>query len=96
MAKTALSAALESIRSKGGGLVEAYGRTSPQVEEYLGRKRWPEVNVAGVGPVRAIRGTFGNVSNSGTVSMFEAEGFKAESLVGNTNVLMRKQVPRTG
>lgn len=73
-------------------LAQAHGRNSPEVEEYLRTRRWPEVMVRGVGPVPAARGSFGNTSHSGTVSMFERAGFEAVRIVRDTHVLMRRYV----
>jgi len=61
VASAALAAALESIRSKGGGVVEAY----PMIPwEELCRAR-----VRRCGPIPA----FGNASTHGTLSMFERQ-----------------------
>lgn len=73
-------------------LWRTYGKGSPEVEEYLETRVWPEVVVPGVGPVKATRGTFGNVSATGTVSLFERAGFEAVKIVGDTRVLMRRRV----
>jgi GNAT superfamily N-acetyltransferase len=73
-------------------LAKAYGRHSPQVEEYLNTQPWPELMVCGVGRVPAARGSFGNTSHSGTVSMFERAGFEAVRIVRDTHVLMRRHV----
>jgi GNAT superfamily N-acetyltransferase len=76
----ALKAALESIRNKGGGLVEAY--PIPNWEDL----RRSELRRRGRAPA------FGNVSTHGTMSMFEKEGFKAVAPFGSINVLMRRVV----
>jgi GNAT superfamily N-acetyltransferase len=73
-------------------LARTYGRNSSTVEEYLQTRRWPEVVVPGVGPVPATRGSFGNTSHSGTVSMFERVGFEAVRIVRDTHVLMRRHI----
>lgn len=78
----ALHAAVRGIARKGGGLVEGYPILFGGGLLY----------VDGVGPVSAPRGTFGNVSTTGTVSMFEGEGFTAVSVTGSTRVVMRRQV----
>lgn len=72
IAGLALRAALDSIRRKGGGVVEAnpiaawtHGPTGTE----------HPVWVEDVGPVAPAHGSFGNVSTSGTVSLFEKEGF---------------------
>ena len=110
VAGTALAAALEAIRERGGGWVEAtpiahtysddrfhqlarrYGRDSAEVEGYLRTRQWPELVVRGVGPVPAVRGSFGGRSHQGTVSMFEQQGFEAVKIVIDTHVLMRRHV----
>jgi GNAT superfamily N-acetyltransferase len=79
VAGVALHAALEAIRQRGGGVVEAY----PVACWTHGRGSSDEaVYVHGVGPVAAAWGSFGNVSYSGTVSMFEREGFQAVAVFG--------------
>lgn len=80
VASAALKAALNAIRNKVGGLVEAY----PIIQwEDLCRSR---VRRCGHAPA------FGNASTHGTQSMFEKEGFKAVGPFGVTNVLMRRTV----
>jgi GNAT superfamily N-acetyltransferase len=80
IASAALKATLTAIRSKGGGLVEAF----PIIHwEELCRSR---LRRCGHAPA------FGNTSTHGTVSMFEKEGFKAVAPFGITNVLMRRTV----
>jgi GNAT superfamily N-acetyltransferase len=80
VASAALKAALEAIRKKGGGLVEAY----PMIPwEDLCRSR---IRRCGHAPA------FGNASTHGTQSMFEKAGFKAVAPFGLTNVLMRRSV----
>jgi GNAT superfamily N-acetyltransferase len=79
VAGLALRAALESIQHQGGGLVEAY----PITVWSHGRDASPGVAyVQGVGPVAPAWGSFGNVSTSGVVSMFEQEGFEAVAVCG--------------
>ena len=73
-------------------LLRTHGRDSAQVEAYLEGRGWPEVVVRGVGPVRAVRGSFGSVAHAGTLSMFEQQGFEAVRVVRGTNVLMRLRV----
>jgi GNAT superfamily N-acetyltransferase len=74
VASLALHAALASIESQGGGIVEAY----PVSHWTHGRHGSEGVRfVQGVGPVAPAWGGFNNVSYSGTVSMFEKEGFEA-------------------
>jgi GNAT superfamily N-acetyltransferase len=87
VASLALGAALEAIRRRGGGLVEAY-----PVAGWSHAKPRPEVYIEGAGLVLAAHGSFGNVSTSGTVSMFERAGFKAVGIVARTHVVMQKSV----
>ncbi len=109
VAGTGLAAALVAIGTRGGGWVEGLpialvqskddlrrrirvqGPDSEEVEQYL--KAWPKIVVRGVGPVPAVAGSFGNVSHSGTVSMFSQHGFEAVRVVRETRVLMRRQIP---
>jgi hypothetical protein len=86
VAGLALQAALDSIQRQGGGLVEAYavahwthGRSASQGVVY----------VHGVGPVAPAWGGFNNVSTSGTVSMFEKQGFQAVGVCGSTSARVR-------
>ena len=101
VAGISLRAALEAIRNKGGGLVEAY----PVACWTHGRNGSAgPVYVQGVGPVAPACGGFGNVSTSGIASMFGREGFEAVSVCGpasarvrshdadGCHVLMRKRV----
>jgi GNAT superfamily N-acetyltransferase len=86
VASVALRAALESIQRKGGGLVEAY----PIVQWSHGRNASQGVvYVQGVGPVAPAWGSFGNVSTSGIVSMFENEGFEAVAVCGSASARVR-------
>ncbi len=80
VATVALQAALEAIKKKGGGLVEAYP-IIPWEELCRGRMRR-----CGHAP------SFGNASTHGTMSMFAKQGFKIVAPFGNNNVLMRKTV----
>jgi GNAT superfamily N-acetyltransferase len=80
VAAAALRAALESIKKKGGGLIEAY----PLID--WDKLRRSEIRRRGRAP------SFGNVSTHGTVSMFERQGFKAVAPFGILNVLMRRMV----
>lgn len=78
VAGLALHAAIDAIRGRGGGVVEA----SPIAAWTHGPTGSHEaVRVQGVGPVAPAHGSFGNVSNAGTVSMFEKEGFQVVSVV---------------
>jgi GNAT superfamily N-acetyltransferase len=101
VAGLALHAALEAIRTKGGGVVEAY----PVACWTHGRDAAPAaVYVQGVGPVAPAWGGFGNVSTSGVISMFENEGFEAVAVCSEPSkrvhsygaqgchVLMRKTI----
>ena len=47
------------------------------------------VYVQGVGPVAPAHGSFGNVSASGTVSMFEKEGFEAVVVLDTSSSRVR-------
>jgi GNAT superfamily N-acetyltransferase len=86
VAGVALRAALESIRSKGGGLVEAY----PVVSWTAGKDGSAELRyVTGVGPVAPAHGDFNNVSTSGVVSMFEKEGFTPVGVSRNSSQRVR-------
>jgi GNAT superfamily N-acetyltransferase len=78
----ALKAALESIRKKGGGLVEAYPlKPFDKLRESELRER-------------GHASSFGNVSTHGTVSMFKKQGFKEVGPYGSRNVVMRKILRR--
>lgn len=77
-ATAALHAALQAIRRKGGGLVEAYP-IIPWKDLCRGR-----MQRCGHAPA------FGNESTHGTMSMFEKQGFKTVAPFGNNNVLMRR------
>lgn len=87
VAGVALRAALDAIRGSGGGLVEAY----PIAGWTHGREGSAgPASVQGVRPIAPAHGSFGNVSTSGTVSMFEKEGFEAVAVYGRCQVLMRR------
>jgi ribosomal protein S18 acetylase RimI-like enzyme len=80
IASAALTAALEAIQRKGGGIVEAF----PIIRwEDLCRAR---IRRCGHAP------SFGNTSTHGTQSMFEKQGFKTVAPYGLSNVLMRRIV----
>ena len=80
VASAALRAALESIRKKGGGVVEAY----PIIPwEELCRAR---VQRCGYAPA------FGNESTHGALSMFEKQGFKVVGPCGMNNLVVRKEI----
>ena len=87
VAAIALRAALDAIRKRGGGVVEAspiaFCLRDPA------EARVAERIVSGVGAVNAAHGTFGNVSTQGTMTMFEAEGFVPVAIHRRTHVVMR-------
>jgi GNAT superfamily N-acetyltransferase len=87
VAGAALRAALDAIRKRGGGVVEAYPIVAASQDGGP-----PERPVAGLGMVRAAHGSFGNASTTGTVSMFTAEGFKPVTTIGRGQVLVRKSL----
>jgi hypothetical protein len=86
VAGAALRGALEVIRAAGGGLVEGY-----PVASWAASPGGPG-SVEGIGAVPAARGTFGNVSTQGTVSMFRRAGFRPAGVVARTHVLMRRLI----
>jgi len=86
VAGIALHAALDSIRRHGGGLVEAF----PAVCWSHGRDGvLGAVDVPGIGLIGPAWGSFGNVSTSGVMSMFEKEGFTAVAACGSTSARVR-------
>jgi GNAT superfamily N-acetyltransferase len=90
VAGIALRAALDAIRKRGGGVVEA----SP-IAFFMGNAaaaRAAERVVPGVGIVNAAHGSFGNVSHRGTVAMFEDAGFEPVAIHRRTHVVMRRRV----
>lgn len=89
---TPIAMAHQPIDQRALELRRAHGPRSPELTKYLNERSWPETYIQGIGPVKAARGTFGNVSTAGTISMFEREGFTAEKLIGATNVLMRRHL----
>jgi len=89
IAGVALQAALEAIGNSGGGVVEGY----PVAGWTHGREASPgAVPVPGLGTVEPAHGSFGNVSTTGTVSMFEKAGFRPVGLSGRCWVQMRRTV----
>jgi hypothetical protein len=75
--------------ARGGGLVEAY----PIAGWTHGRDGSAgAVPVQGAGLVAPAHGSFGNVSTTGTVSMFENAGFEAAGTYGSCRVLMRRVI----
>lgn len=122
VAAIALRAAVEAIRKRGGGVIEAFpvatvpesderlsaargwkrdlikrirahGRFSDEVVRYMSSPPPPiKAHVEGVGEVDGIGWTYG-VMHSGTVGMFEREGFKALSVWGTgPRVVMQRKV----
>jgi len=89
IAGVALQAALEAIGNSGGGVVEGY----PVAGWTHGREASPgAVPVPGLGTAEPAHGSFGNVSTTGTVSMFEKAGFRPVGLSGRCCVQMRRTV----
>lgn len=72
IAGIALRAALEAIRRRGGGIVEA---TPVAAWTHGPTGSSGAIELDGVGRVAPAWGGFGNVSTPGIVSMFEKEGF---------------------
>ena len=89
---TPIAMAHQHFDQRARQLRQTYGPRSPQLVDYLDQRPWPETDIQGIGPVKAARGTFGNVSTVGTVSMFEREGFTAVKLIADTHVLMRRHL----
>src|SRR6266516_5725993 len=89
---TPIAMAYQHLDQLARELRRKYGPQAPEVKSYLERRPWPETHVDGIGPVKAMRRTFGNVSAVGTVSMFERQGFTPVKLVTDTHVLMRKHL----
>jgi GNAT superfamily N-acetyltransferase len=89
---TPIAMAHQYLDERARELRRTYGPQSLEVKRYLEKRPWPETQVQGVGSVKAMRGTFGNVSTPGTVSMFERQGFTAVELIADTHVLMRKHL----
>jgi GNAT superfamily N-acetyltransferase len=77
-----IAAAYQPIDRRVRELWKTHGKHSAEAKDYLRTRVWPEVEVPGVGPVKAARGTFGNVSAAGTVSLFERAGFEPVKVVG--------------
>lgn len=134
VSRVALRAALRAIKTKGGGLVEAYpvvvvrtdpaadprrgrvdawnrelnrvltvyGGRSPQAQRHLSKRVEVTEEVDGLGPLDA---TYWQGFHGGTVPLFEAEGFRAVSVIPSrgrlaaeptsrpARVLMRKMIP---
>jgi GNAT superfamily N-acetyltransferase len=85
VAGLALHAALDAIRARGGGLVEAY----PVAGWTHGKEASPgPVNVQGVGLVGRV---WGQNRYTGTVSMFEREGFQAVGVCGSASRRIRDE-----
>jgi GNAT superfamily N-acetyltransferase len=86
VAAIALHTALESIRTQGGGLVEAF----PVVCWSMGPGGSAKsIEVPGVGAVGPAHGGFNNVSTSGVMSMFSKEGFVPVATCGSTSTRIR-------
>jgi ribosomal protein S18 acetylase RimI-like enzyme len=93
VAATALAAAMEAIRKRGGGWVEAsalaFAHHDPELPKlrstYRWRsdevrehlKDWPAKDIPGVGGVKASLASTGSLDHRGTMSMFERAGFRA-------------------
>lgn len=85
VAGVALHAALDAIRARGGGLVEAY----PVAGWTHGKQASPgPVNVQGVGLVGRV---WGQNRYTGTMSMFEREGFQAVGICGSASRRVRDE-----
>jgi GNAT superfamily N-acetyltransferase len=85
VAGLALHAALDAIRGRGGGLVEGY----PVAGWTHGKEASPgPVNVPGVGRVGRV---WGQNRYTGTVSMFEREGFRAVGVCGSASRRVRDE-----
>jgi GNAT superfamily N-acetyltransferase len=80
VASAALKAALEAIKKRGGGLVEAY----PIIP-------WEQLCREGIGRCGHAP-SFGNSSTHGTTSMFEKAGFEKAGSFGLSNDLMRRKI----
>jgi ribosomal protein S18 acetylase RimI-like enzyme len=109
IASTALAAAVEAIRKRGGGWVEAtpmvlghYDPELPKLRKKYGPrsaevekrlKSWPEVDVPGLGRTKAGEVSAKGGSYQGVMSMFERLGFEPEELDGTDGVLMRLHIP---
>jgi GNAT superfamily N-acetyltransferase len=92
VATIALKAALRSIERLGGGTVEAYPiHTAGRHRE----RGMPPTFVHGVGPIKAAWGRVSVQGYSGTVSMFEREGFVAVAPLGE-RVVMRRVIRLSG
>lgn len=92
VASTALAAAVDAIRKRGGGWVEAsplafshYDPKLPKLRRTFGwrsdevrehLKDWPEQDIPGVGHFRAGGASARSVDHRGTMSMFERVGFQ--------------------
>jgi hypothetical protein len=85
VARLSLHAALNAIRASGGGLVEAY----PVAGWTHGSDASSRpVNVRGAGLVGRV---WGKNLYTGTVSMFEAEGFEAVGVCGSSSRRVRDE-----
>ncbi|WP_020578760.1 GNAT family N-acetyltransferase [Actinopolymorpha alba] len=108
VATIALEAAVEAIRKRGGGWIEAlpivFGHYDPELRElrrtYGWRseevkeylKSWPVKDVPGIGPVQAAELTPRTAPHFGVMSMFERLGFVPTQRNGQAGVVMRLKV----
>lgn len=108
VASLALAVAVQSIRQRGGGWIEARPVVHCHYDPELGRARrtygprsrevaehlelWPVQNVPRVGWVRAAEAGERSAPHRGTMSMFERLGFTVAGRDGETAVLMRLHV----
>ncbi len=89
---TPIAGAYAHIDRRVRQLQRTHGRGSAEVDEYIRTRTWPEIVLPGIGPVKAARGSFGNVSHQGTTSLFERHGFTPVRIVRDTHVLMRRHL----
>jgi putative sterol carrier protein len=99
VAGTALRAAVDAIRNRGGGLVEGYPRALAHDYEAGPGRSWRrhggpfKVPVEGMGEVDGSGWLYGAM-HCGTVGMFQRAGFTAVQPIGTgPRVLMRMKVP---
>ncbi len=108
VATLALAVAVQSIRQRGGGWIEARPVVHCHYDPELGKARrtygpksrqvaehlelWPVQNVPRVGWVRAAEAGGRTAPHRGTMSMFDRLGFTVAGRDGDTGVLMRLHV----